>query len=380
MSLNGSLLNNDHNYHTQLLNEILEKLSNLQQQSSQQQHINTPDTQTIQSSTHNHQHEPILSNHQTIVNLQNEYQAKTSKFIESFLNDKFDSFTQIVTTSMIDYNKIENIFKQNKCGNKIFNNKNISKVNNPLDWSFSQTNQSHNASINEFRPDLFQLWHSFESNTWAALDNISQQIKSNSNKLNEINEQLTDNDSTLRNILINKNISRSALTETIQLENSNSNLIDGVHRDTKQCFSSISDTQMESEVINIMANNDADLSQINSTPSNADHMSKLKRELYVSKFNTNITSSHIEQYMSNRGVSIDSCTRITPLIKSNRDRNTLSFISFKIDTTEDIANIITSGNFWPSGCIIKDFKHKQSKCPTIIDENFLIPRSGMTTT
>lgn len=360
--------------HTYLLNKILDKVSNLID--SQQQQYNAPCTQTITSSIPNHRLEPNLSNYQTIIDSQNEYHSKMKQFIESLINEKFDSFKQIITSSMIDYNKMENIFKENKCGNRIFNNKNITRVNNPLEWSFSSANQSHNVSINNFRPDLFQLWHSFESNTWTALDNISHQVKTNSNKLDEINGHLVDSESAIRNTLTN-NIHRSALTETIQQETYNSDVIDNIHRelcDLKQCFSSLSETQMEKEVINIISNNDTDFTSPSPAENNDNQTNKPNRELYVTKFKTNITSSHIGQYMDSMGVSIDHNTRITPLINPNRDLNMLSFISFKIDTTEDIAKIITSDNFWPKGCCIKNFIHKKSRGPTIIDQNFLIPQ------
>lgn len=392
---NGSSANVDSHSQTQLLNKIL---SNLQQQSSQQQQSSTPDAQTIQ-------YELINSNTRTIMDSQNELHSKSTRLIESLINEKLDSFKQIVTSSMVDYNKLEDIFIKNKCGNKIFNNKNISKVNNPLEWSFSSVNQSCNVSVNEIRPDLFQLWHSFEANTWTSLDNISHQVKMNSNKLDDISDRLMENESTIRNILSN-NINRSALTETIQCDNFNPKVMDDIHRelcDLKQFISSISESQMEKEVINILDKNDTNLMSSSSSDyfgqlSNENGIvaddqvavktntydrryssailkhSMAKRELYVSRFKTHITATHIEQYLTNKGISIDQNLRITPLINPKRDLSMLSFISFKIDTNEDTARIITNDDFWPSGCFIKDFRHKQSNSPTIIDENFLIPQ------
>lgn len=404
---NNSSIKGDLNNQLQLLNKILDKLSitsNLQQQLPQQQHISAPVSQTIPILDHNQLEQNELHT-QTIIQSQHDFHLKTTQMIDSIITEKLDSFKHFIASSTIDYNKFEEILIKNKCGNKIFNNRNICKVNNPLEWSFSSINQSHNASVNESRPDLFQLWHSFEANTWTALDNISHQVKMNSNKMNDMNDCLMDIENTIRNVTTN-NINRSALTETIQNEKYNSNIIEDIHRelnDLKQCFSSLSESQMEKEVIDIMRTNDvAPISSdnegqtfnknetetngqavINTNNRDRSYVSKIhnhnirQRELYVSRFKTHITASHIEQFLVNNGITVDRDTKITPLINPKCDLKMLSFISFKIDTSEDIAKIITADNFWPNGCLIKDFRHKKPNNkpngPIIIDENFLVP-------
>lgn len=129
----------------------------------------------------------------------------------------------------------------------------------------SSANQTQNASIND-RSDLFQLWHSFEVNTWTALDNISDRISSNSNKLDDINEKLLDSEHMIRTITTSSSTAnRSALTDTIKLDDPNRDLIQNIHSelyDLKKCFSSLSMPYMEKEVINIMGNmNDESNSQ-----------------------------------------------------------------------------------------------------------------------
>lgn len=64
--------------------------------------------------------------------------------------------------------------------------------------------------------------------------------------------------------------------------------------------------------------------------------------------------------MSSRGVPrimMDEIA-ITPLVPKHRDISTLSFITFKVDASNDVANIITKVNFWPPSCVIKSFTHK----------------------
>lgn len=106
--------------------------------------------------------------------------------------------------------------------------------------------------------------------------------------------------------------------------------------------------------------NSNDIESNESNVSTYSDITRLIRELYVSRFKTHITTSHIQQYLKNNGIQIDHNIVITPLINPKRDLKMLSFISFKIDTTDNIAEVITSENFWPRGCLIKDFIHRQS--------------------
>lgn len=261
---------------------------------------------------------------------------------------------------MTDYNKIEDFFIKNKCISKVFNNKNLNKNLhrnahiNPLDWSFSSANQTKSASIND-RPDLFQLWHSFEVNTWIALDNISDRISINSNKLDDINEKLLDSVHMIRTITTSSNTNRSALTDAIKLDDTNRDLIQNMHSelyDLKKFYSSLSMPYMENEVINIMVNmndesnsqstlngpqeqpssfsldehssdlsnandlnknniistksiNSSNLDFINHNALNPINTKQKKRELFISKFNTNITSSHILKCLKDNGINTD---------------------------------------------------------------------------
>lgn len=91
-----------------------------------------------------------------------------------------------------------------------------------------------------------------------------------------------------------------------------------------------------------------------------------KKELYLSRLANNTTVSMIESYMNRRGLDMDNI-RVTRLVPMNRDISTLTFVSFKIDTTTGIAKLIQASSFWPSGCFIKDFVRKQPKIVNIAD-------------
>lgn len=63
----------------------------------------------------------------------------------------------------------------------------------------------------------------------------------------------------------------------------------------------------------------------------------------------------IYEHMRNNGVLDTSSIKVTKLVPRNRDISTLSFVSFKIDTNDDIATIIHSPSFWPHQCSRKNF-------------------------
>lgn len=68
----------------------------------------------------------------------------------------------------------------------------------------------------------------------------------------------------------------------------------------------------------------------------------------------------VSDYMLKRGVSgsLMDQVRVTLLVPKDRDLSTLSFVSFKIDASTEVSNIITRLNFCPPSIIIKNFIHR----------------------
>lgn len=84
-----------------------------------------------------------------------------------------------------------------------------------------------------------------------------------------------------------------------------------------------------------------------------------KYEFYVTKFSTNTTTDMIRDYMRRNGVPNESSLKVSCLVPRNKDRSTLTFVSFKIDTqTSTVADMITGPRFWPNNCTIRSFNHK----------------------
>lgn len=82
-------------------------------------------------------------------------------------------------------------------------------------------------------------------------------------------------------------------------------------------------------------------------------------EFYLTKFSPNTTADMILEYMRENGVNNLHSTRVNALVPRNKDKSSLTFISFKIATSDvGIANVITGTSFWPLNCSITKFVDK----------------------
>lgn len=83
-----------------------------------------------------------------------------------------------------------------------------------------------------------------------------------------------------------------------------------------------------------------------------------KHEFHLSNIDRTITTNMVIDYLKRNGIDDLSNTNISRLVARGRDPSTLSFISFKIDTDQEIASIISRTNFWPPRCKLNKFVHK----------------------
>lgn len=101
---------------------------------------------------------------------------------------------------------------------------------------------------------------------------------------------------------------------------------------------------------------------------------KYTRELYLTKFKTHISVDNIKSYLTDKNIVGD--FRISRLIRQNEDITKYSFVSFKIDTTNEIAEIITNKSFWPHNCTIKNFVRKNKLDTVQNHRNFTRESTG----
>lgn len=89
-------------------------------------------------------------------------------------------------------------------------------------------------------------------------------------------------------------------------------------------------------------------------------------EFHLSKLHNQTTTNMIYEYMKSKGIDT-SATRVIPLFSKHRDISTLSFVSFKIDTNETIALIISQRDFWPPNSMLNPFQHRQRSTARIVN-------------
>lgn len=92
-----------------------------------------------------------------------------------------------------------------------------------------------------------------------------------------------------------------------------------------------------------------------------------KTELYLTRFVNNTTVEMIENYLKSKVVFNVGDIKISRLIPKGKDPSTLSFVSFKVDVSSELAHIISNPALWPNGCKITNFIKKPPKvveiCP-----------------
>lgn len=277
--------------------------------------------------------------------------------------------------------------------------KDASLPTNPLDWSFSFTQPAmHNDNS-----ELYQLLHGFERNTWTSFDYIRQKLQENTDAVIQIRD--TSNDSSLHNM---KRQLGSPVLDSITLDNLQmiNDKCDNIEKNLRELDLNIKSLHIENNDDGEMTqqlrdrfikiidddnisytgtgdqneqtysreeplidatkqSNSSTTTQFpvigqrlpNVNTSNATNISG-KHDFYVTKFSPNTTANMIENFLSNNGVNDLSSTDIKCLIPRGKDRSTLNFVSFKITTDDAVAKVITSVDFWPDNCTIKNFVHK----------------------
>lgn len=285
----------------------------------------------------------------------------------------------------------------------------------PLEWSFS-FNQSILPNDNA---DLHQMLHGFEQNTWTTFDYIR-------NKLDENTESVLNIESICREInlknsqqILESPVTDSIKLDTLQIIQDKCEIIqdkcDAIERKILACDDitgkqhlDLNDQSIQQlrERLNKLVSMDEDLScnmitlpntnvhidnsmnypvidellEVRPTSNNSQiHMRKIPprndkfglgsckydHEIYVSKLPTYTTCDDVKDYISrNSSIDIDKM-RVHRLTKKHQDISELSFISFKIETNNMIAEQLLRNEFWPSHVFVKVWKSKKTQFPSL---------------
>lgn len=91
-----------------------------------------------------------------------------------------------------------------------------------------------------------------------------------------------------------------------------------------------------------------------------DPSTNINRELYLSKLDNRVSEKNVLDFMLRCGNFDSKGLNVIRLTKKNQDICRLSFVSFKIETTESYAQRLLEPGFWPLNCTIKEFVRKKS--------------------
>lgn len=235
----------------------------------------------------------------------------------------------------------------------------------------------------------------FERNTWSSLDALGNVLKEQNTKLTDVMNEVNCIESQLCSLNINRvlltgNPSRTSMsnevsmtqttmnenvTESLNMNEQNPSVDDPGNspitiNDSNQIGTSqpTANSFLENEVLDIMGQHD------NETTLKA---ARFNKELYVSNFpNNGTTTDMVVSYLRSKNVNTGG-VRIKCLVPKNKDRSKLSFISFKIDVNGELSTVLNDRNFWPIGCVVKDFVHKKRSeslnSPVIEQRNLVEP-------
>lgn len=155
------------------------------------------------------------------------------------------------------------------------------------------------------------------------------------------------------------NAVRLTIDSSINTASASTQASAGTHNVTEILSDSLLINELDS---NISIRNGHDESNTNSQPITSTTngpSNKLQRQFHLSRLSINTTADMIYEHIRKMGISDTSNIRVTKLVPLNRDHSTLSFISFKVDTNDEVASVINSPTFWPPNCAWKDFIPKK---------------------
>lgn len=302
------------------------------------------------------------------------------------------------------------------------------KSKDPLDWSFTCNSSSHLEDNNEF----FQMLSSFEKNTWTSFDFLRSRLSDNTDvllnvesicknlisgkslsriespltesikmdtiqsicdKCDEINKKVTDIGIDLQSKLVNDKHPDGDLTQELtdrflaiishsdgQLPKPDDNHGDNDRRqvlpDQNRAMTTDSAIPEKASTGNLLLNESVALQNITTRKSPHRLGSNVrppscKVHFHLSPLDIQVTPNDIADYITENCHKSTNRTdiRIRPLLKKGQDVNSLSFITYKVETSHDIGEMISQPGFWPQYIRLKPWiqKSKSSSSSSFLD-------------
>lgn len=399
--------------------------------------LNSSNIPTTNSSINmeNNDYRSLIEN---IMNLHAKFDQRLPNTPKS--NNK-ESESEILSSLNSLHQKIDHVCPSNSKLSHNITHTPISKTSNPLDWTlhFNNSPITHSSTDNS---DLYTLLTGFERNTWASLDHLKEKIIENAVSLASIRSDISlihteciskTNTQHAASPTAADTHTASPLSETINIEitheihnkcgdiqskcdtiNNNLNSLlenmalnamspnsDSYHDSSPPNDSTTQDDQLSSGPSSSssttngiagqqnrssfsQAENSSDANIVHHTPntSRIEQPNYITNEFCVSNFKNNTTCQMVIDHMLNNGVpnSLLNNVKIHRLVPKHRDISTLTYVSFKIDVDDEVANIISRLHFWPPNCTLKNFVHKKRPTVDISREQNFPPESQTSNT
>lgn len=331
----------------------------------------------------------------TIDNTYNLLSKVDCKMNKMSTSEEIKSATKNICGSFAEYTETLNKNLNSGTSNELFTHNNHDSL---IDWSM-KIDSSINTDLRRHSiiqnctigDNILDVIRNHEQTTWESIDTLNRNLSAIGN---DLTNKIDSNTSTLNQLCTlsngnggeNFHVMEKLKDAIAQLNNTNKISPETSKLKQKRQMPTLSDMELESAVICKDAfnssNESSEIIDIDATDSidenNSQHIKKkqinnLNREFHLSKFDSTTTSDDILNYLHSKGIITDNKNiRVIALIRKNEDFSSYSFISFKIETTNEIAEVILRKNFWPSLCIIKDFIRKNTTPKITSLNNFLL--------
>lgn len=269
---------------------------------------------------------------------------------------------QQISSPLIDSIKIDTLQQiQNKCDNIERNvNSLVTRAfpssleeitsNNTFNHTSLRTTQSSQQSLDDF--SSISSFQEQDGTNAVHVAGIPLSMSSNDMLLNDVQDNVRSSDET--------DAARTAGISSLIATSAGSQPSASSHNATDWFSNSIlmQELNTSNNAVELSRNDEFDVNSQPAIRNDSGSSRRLPHQFHLSRISTNTTTDMIYEHIRNNGISDTTNIKVTKLVPLNRDISTLSFISFKIDTTDDIANIINTPKFWPRNCKWKVFVPK----------------------
>lgn len=319
----------------------------------------------------------------TIDNTYNLLSKVDCKMNKMSTSEEIKSATKNICGSFAEYTEALNQNLNSATSNELFTHNSIidwsMRADNSINMDFRRHSIVQNCSIGD---NIVEIIKSHEKSTWESIDELNKKLTTIGNDLNNKIDTNTSKLSELHSLTIdgygseNFHVMEKPKDAIAQLNN-NIETAETFKSKQKRQMPTPSDVELESTAILNVNDSDSttpihtiDSGQASGNETSHSTLSKKYKiqnnqvnnikSLHLSNLDTDTTAEDIFNYITDKGITALDQIQLFKLIRKDTDISLYSFISYKIETTNEIADILLQQDFWPNTCTIKEFINKNS--------------------